>query len=84
MLQVAIAGRPNAGKSSLFNPLAGAGRAIVTELPGTTRDLLTEVVDIDGLPMTLVDTAGLRGDAADAVEAEGIARARRGARERRA
>jgi tRNA modification GTPase len=74
-LQVVIAGRPNAGKSSLFNALAGAGRAIVTDIPGTTRDLLTEVVDIDGVPMTFVDTAGVRGGATDPVEAEGIARA---------
>jgi tRNA modification GTPase len=72
--QVAIVGTPNAGKSSLFNRLAGAGRAIVTDIPGTTRDLLTEVVDIKGLAVTLVDTAGLRGTAADAVEIEGIAR----------
>ena len=73
--QVAIVGRPNAGKSSLFNQLVGAGRAIVTDIPGTTRDLLTELVDIAGLAITLVDTAGLRCTAADAVEAEGIARA---------
>jgi tRNA modification GTPase len=73
--QVAILGRPNVGKSSLFNRLAGAGRAIVTDIPGTTRDLLTEVVDVGGVPMTLVDTAGIRDEAADAVEAEGIARA---------
>lgn len=72
---VVIAGRPNAGKSSLFNALAGAGRAIVAEVPGTTRDLLTETVEIDGVPVTLVDTAGVHGAAADAVEAEGIARA---------
>ena len=74
-VQVVFAGRPNAGKSSLFNRLAGAGRAIVTDLPGTTRDLLTEVVEIDGVPVTLVDTAGLRETAGDAIEAEGIARA---------
>jgi tRNA modification GTPase len=74
-LQAAIVGRPNAGKSSLFNALAGAGRAIVTEIPGTTRDLLTEVVDVDGIPMTFVDTAGIRSGASDPVEAEGIARA---------
>ena len=53
-----IVGRPNAGKSSLFNGLAGAARAIVTDVPGTTRDLLTERVDIGGVPFTLVDTAG--------------------------
>jgi tRNA modification GTPase len=73
--QVAIVGRPNSGKSSLFNRLAGAGRAIVTDIPGTTRDLVTEVVDIAGVAVTLVDTAGLRAAAADAVEEEGIARA---------
>ena len=73
--QVAIIGRPNAGKSSVFNRLAGAGRAIVTAIPGTTRDLVTEVVDVNGVPITLVDTAGLHGAAADDVEREGIARA---------
>ena len=75
-LIAAIVGRPNAGKSSLFNRLAGAARAIVTAVPGTTRDLLTERVDIGGVPYTLVDTAGLRPTAADAIEEEGIARAR--------
>lgn len=74
-LHVALAGRPNAGKSSLFNRLAGQGRAIVTETPGTTRDLVTETVDLGGIPMTLVDTAGVHGGATDAVEVEGIARA---------
>ncbi len=74
-LHVAIAGRPNVGKSSLFNQLAGVGRAIVTEVPGTTRDLLAETIDIDGVPMTIVDTAGVRADATDVVEAEGISRA---------
>jgi tRNA modification GTPase len=69
-------GRPNAGKSTLFNALAGAGRAIVTDIPGTTRDLLTEHVDIGGIAVTLVDTAGIRQHAGDVVEAEGIARAR--------
>jgi tRNA modification GTPase len=72
---VAIIGRPNAGKSSLFNALVGASRAIVTDIPGTTRDLLTERVDIEGLAITLVDTAGLR-EARDAIEAEGVKRAR--------
>ena len=72
---VAILGRPNAGKSSLFNALLGAARAIVTDIPGTTRDMLSERVDVDGLAVTLVDTAGLR-EAGDAIEAEGVARAR--------
>jgi tRNA modification GTPase len=72
---VVIVGRPNAGKSSLFNGLAGAARAIVTSTPGTTRDLLTETVDVHGLAVTLVDTAGLR-DAGDEIEAEGVRRAR--------
>jgi tRNA modification GTPase len=74
-LHVVIAGRPNTGKSSLFNRLAGAGRAIVTEMPGTTRDLLTEVIEVDGIPVTLVDTAGVRDRPTDPIEAEGIARA---------
>ena len=74
-LHVAIAGCPNVGKSSLFNLLAGAGRAIVADVPGTTRDVLTETIDVDGVPMTIVDTAGVRRDATDGVEAEGIARA---------
>lgn len=73
---VAILGRPNAGKSSVFNRLAGSGRAIVTDIPGTTRDLVTERVDIDGMTVTLVDTAGVHAAPADAVEQEGIARAR--------
>jgi tRNA modification GTPase len=71
--QVAIVGRPNVGKSSLFNALVGASRAIVTSVPGTTRDLVSEVVDINGLRVTLVDTAGLR-DPEDVVEEEGVAR----------
>ncbi len=73
-LQIAIVGPPNVGKSSLFNALAGASRAIVTDVPGTTRDLVTEVVDIAGLRVTLVDTAGLR-DTTDPVEIEGVSRA---------
>ncbi|MEZ5316668.1 MAG: tRNA uridine-5-carboxymethylaminomethyl(34) synthesis GTPase MnmE [Vicinamibacterales bacterium] len=72
---VVIAGPPNAGKSSLFNALLGASRSIVTDVPGTTRDVITERIDLDGLPVTLVDTAGLR-HAEDAIEAEGVARAR--------
>jgi tRNA modification GTPase len=71
-----VVGRPNAGKSTLFNRLVGAARAIVTDVPGTTRDLLTERLDIAGIPFTLVDTAGLRDAAADPIEQEGIARAR--------
>ena len=73
--QVVIAGKTNAGKSSLFNALAGAGRAIVTDIPGTTRDLLTETVDICGVPVTLVDTAGVRIGSNDPVELEGMSRA---------
>ncbi len=75
-LQVAIVGRPNVGKSSLFNALVGSARAIVTEVPGTTRDLVTEVIDLEGLRVTLVDTAGLR-ETVDVVEAEGVARSKR-------
>jgi tRNA modification GTPase len=74
--QIVIAGRPNVGKSRLFNALAGADRAIVTDVPGTTRDLVTERVDIEGVAVTLVDTAGLR-DTLDVVEREGVARADR-------
>ena len=70
---VAIVGKPNVGKSSLFNALVGAARAIVTEVPGTTRDLVSETVDLDGLRVTLVDTAGLR-DTTDIVESEGVSR----------
>jgi tRNA modification GTPase len=75
-LTVAIVGRPNAGKSSLFNALAGAARAIVTDVPGTTRDLVSERIEINGVPVTLVDTAGLRAAPENAIEEEGIARAR--------
>jgi tRNA modification GTPase len=75
-LTAAIVGRPNAGKSSLFNALAGAARAIVTDVPGTTRDLVSERIDIQGVPVTLVDTAGVRAVPENAIEAEGIARAR--------
>ncbi len=70
---VAIVGPPNVGKSSLFNALVGSARAIVTAVPGTTRDLVSETVDIDGIRVTLVDTAGLR-QTDDAVEVEGISR----------
>ncbi|HUQ88406.1 MAG TPA: GTPase, partial [Vicinamibacterales bacterium] len=72
---VAIVGTPNVGKSSLFNALLNANRAIVTSIPGTTRDLLTEQADIGGLSLSLIDTAGLR-ETADIVEREGVARAK--------
>jgi tRNA modification GTPase len=72
-LQVAIVGEPNVGKSSLFNALVGSARAIVTEVPGTTRDLVTETIDLDGLRVTLIDTAGAR-ETADVVELEGVVR----------
>jgi tRNA modification GTPase len=74
-VQVVIAGRPNVGKSSLFNALLAANRAIVTPVPGTTRDVLEEVVNLRGYPFRLVDTAGIRSSA-DPVEQEGIGRAR--------
>ncbi|MGH8177246.1 MAG: tRNA uridine-5-carboxymethylaminomethyl(34) synthesis GTPase MnmE [Steroidobacter sp.] len=73
-MTVVIAGRPNAGKSSLLNKLAGYDAAIVTALPGTTRDVLRERIHIDGMPLHVADTAGLR-EHADIVEAEGIRRA---------
>jgi tRNA modification GTPase len=74
-MTVVIAGQPNAGKSSLLNQLAGYAAAIVTDIPGTTRDVLRERINIDGMPLHIADTAGLRDDA-DVVEAEGIRRAR--------
>lgn len=73
-MKVVIAGRPNAGKSSLLNALAGREAAIVTDIAGTTRDVLREHIHIDGMPLHIIDTAGLR-DATDAVEQIGIARA---------
>ncbi|MFC6633856.1 tRNA uridine-5-carboxymethylaminomethyl(34) synthesis GTPase MnmE [Microbulbifer taiwanensis] len=73
-MRVAIAGRPNAGKSSLLNALAGRDAAIVTDIAGTTRDILREHIDIDGMPLQFADTAGLR-DAPDRVEQIGIERA---------
>jgi tRNA modification GTPase len=73
---VVIAGRPNVGKSSLFNALLGHARAIVTETAGTTRDLVTETCDVEGLRVTLVDTAGIR-DTNDRIEIEGVARGNR-------
>ena len=73
--QVVIVGKPNAGKSSLLNLLSGQEAAIVTDVAGTTRDVLREQIDIDGLAVELVDTAGLRNDP-DRIEAEGMRRAR--------
>ncbi|MSQ53991.1 MAG: tRNA uridine-5-carboxymethylaminomethyl(34) synthesis GTPase MnmE [Betaproteobacteria bacterium] len=73
-IRVVIAGRPNVGKSSLLNRLAGEERAIVTAIPGTTRDALREAIQIQGVPIHVVDTAGLR-ITEDAIEREGIARA---------
>jgi tRNA modification GTPase len=74
---VVIAGSPNAGKSSLLNRLSGQDRAIVTAIPGTTRDVLTVDIQLDGLPVTIVDTAGLRASTDDPIEQEGMARTRR-------
>lgn len=74
-LRLVILGRPNVGKSSLLNRLARRETAIVTEIAGTTRDVLHEQLSIDGLPLTLVDTAGLR-ETDDPIEAEGVRRAR--------
>ena len=74
-MTVVIAGKPNAGKSSLLNQLAGQDSAIVTDIPGTTRDILREHIQIDGLPLHIIDTAGLR-DSEDVVEQEGVKRAK--------
>ena len=74
-IHVVIAGRPNSGKSSLLNRLAGYEAAIVTDQPGTTRDLVREQLEIDGLPVHIVDTAGLR-ETSDVVEREGVLRTR--------
>jgi tRNA modification GTPase len=75
-LKVALIGRPNVGKSSVFNKLLSFDRAIVTEIPGTTRDSLSELLNIDGVPVLLTDTAGMR-EANDPVEHLGIERTRR-------
>src|ERR1051325_9511602 len=75
-IRVAITGRPNVGKSSLFNKLAERERAIVTDIPGTTRDTLSEAIDLEGIPVILTDTAGLR-ETTDGIETLGIERTRR-------
>ena len=73
--RVVVLGRPNVGKSSIFNQLLGSCRAIVTPVAGTTRDLVTETVDLDGVAVSLIDSAGIRATV-DPVEAEGVSRAR--------
>ncbi len=75
-IKVAFVGRPNVGKSSLFNMLVGHSRAIVTEIPGTTRDTLTEPIGLNGVPVLLIDTAGIRSSS-DEIESLGVERARR-------
>jgi tRNA modification GTPase len=75
-IKVAIAGRPNVGKSSLFNSLVERERAIVTAIPGTTRDTLSEAIDLEGIPVILTDTAGVR-ETTDGIETLGIERTRR-------
>jgi len=74
-VRVPLVGRPNVGKSSLFNALLGEARSIVTDVPGTTRDRVSEAIELSGVRVTLSDTAGLR-ETADAVESIGVARAR--------
>lgn len=73
-LKVVLAGQPNVGKSSLLNALAGAELAIVTPIPGTTRDKVSQTIQIEGVPLHITDTAGLRDDAADEVERIGVSR----------
>ncbi len=75
-LQVVLAGQPNVGKSSLLNALAGAELAIVTAIPGTTRDKVSQTIQIEGVPLHIIDTAGLRDEAqaSDEVERIGIGR----------
>ena len=77
-LKVALVGRPNAGKSSLFNTLLGHERAIVTQVPGTTRDTISELIGWGGIPITLIDTAGMRATT-DHIESLGVERTRRAA-----
>ncbi len=75
-LKVVISGKPNAGKSSLLNLLAGNDSAIVSDIPGTTRDVLREKIQIQGVPLHIIDTAGLR-EASDVIEQEGVRRAQK-------
>ena len=74
-IRAAIVGRPNAGKSSLLNQLLGHDRAIVSAIPGTTRDTIEETANVRGIPVVFIDTAGLR-EAVDEIEVEGIKRSR--------
>ena len=74
-MTVVIAGKPNVGKSTLLNALSGRDSAIVTDIPGTTRDVLREYIQLDGMPLHIIDTAGLR-DSEDVIEQEGVRRAR--------